>query len=147
MPAKKRLGKLPPKYLFALNPYLDARFTKCPQCDRTTNLRKFPLLIHIDDFGLLTLNLTCRYCPKCEFIITHQDILEQQITIAFMEKEPEVIGNNYLVLGTVAIPMWRKGTREAIAMDELLTATADFKRYMEVKYEPGGWFPAEPGKD
>jgi hypothetical protein len=38
-------------------------------------MRKFPLLIHMDGYGLLNLGKTCRYCAKCEFIIAHQDQL------------------------------------------------------------------------
>ena len=67
----RRLGKLPPRYLFILNPYTDARFSKCPRCERPTHLRKFALFILIDDWGPLVLGKTCRYCTRCELIIAH----------------------------------------------------------------------------
>ena len=98
--AKRRFGKLPPRYLFALNPYQDVRFSKCPRCDKLTYLRKFPLLIHIDGFGLMALGKTCRYCSKCELIIVHQDELESILAAFFAQKAPEAIGKEYLVLGT-----------------------------------------------
>jgi hypothetical protein len=31
-----RLGKQPPRYTFFLNPYTDARFSKCPKCEGKT---------------------------------------------------------------------------------------------------------------
>ena len=42
--AKKRIGKLPPRYSFILNPYADVRLSKCPRCQKLTYLRKFALL-------------------------------------------------------------------------------------------------------
>jgi len=43
-----RLGKLPPRYSFGLNPHEGTRFSKCPKCDRRTHPRKFVLFIHVD---------------------------------------------------------------------------------------------------
>src|SRR5215218_7671086 len=71
-----RLGKQPPRYRFFLNPYTDARFTTCPQCGEKTRVRKLPLVIHIDPMQLVALNKTCRYCPRCDLLIAHQDELE-----------------------------------------------------------------------
>jgi hypothetical protein len=55
----------------------------------------------IDQFGFWVLGLTCRFCPYGELIIAHQDELELQLTNNFLSIALEVIGNNYLVLGTV----------------------------------------------
>ena len=73
----KQIGKLAPRYTFALNPYKDTRVSKCPTCSRLTNARKFPLLILVDGWGPFSLGKTCRYCPRCEFIIAHQDSVFQ----------------------------------------------------------------------
>lgn len=40
-----RLGILPPRYSFALNPHRDARFTRCPLCEQKTRSRKFALFV------------------------------------------------------------------------------------------------------
>jgi hypothetical protein len=108
-------------------------------------MRKFPLLIHVDGFGLLTLGKTCRYCPKCEFIIAHQDDLEHVMAEAFSECHPDVIGNFYLVIGTVERTAWQKGMIEPMTLVEIWDHTADIKEYLDLKYEPGGWVP--PGPD
>src|SRR6266700_5615395 len=71
-----RRGKQPPRYRFFLNPYTDVRFTTCPQCRGKTSQRKLPLVIHIDPMQLVALNKTCRYCPRCDLLIAHQDELE-----------------------------------------------------------------------
>ena len=56
-----RLGKRSPCYTFFLNPYTDARFTNCPMCGGKTKQKKLPLVIHVDEVGMVSLNKTCRY--------------------------------------------------------------------------------------
>ncbi len=144
--AKKRvqLGKLPRRYRFALNQYAQTRWSRCPKCSRLTYMRKFPLLIHIDGFGLLTLGKTCRYCAKCEFIIAHQDDLEHIMTEIFSESHPEIVGNEYFVIGTVEKKEWRKGMKDPMKLEDIWEHTADIKEYMTLGYEPGGWRPPDP---
>jgi hypothetical protein len=101
MAKKKRIGKLPPRYSFILNPYADVRLSKCPRCQKLTHLRKFALFIHIDKWGPMALGKTCRYCSRCELIMAHKDELEAQLEHSFSQIAPEVIGNEYLVLGTI----------------------------------------------
>src|SRR4051812_22024147 len=107
--AQKRIGKLPPRYSFALNPHKEMRCTRCPQCEQPTSLRKFALLIGVEEFGLMALGKTCRFCPACDFIIVHQDELEALLTASFSTYQPELIGNKYYVIGTVERKTWRKG--------------------------------------
>lgn len=107
-------------------------------------MRKFPLLIHIDGFGLLTLGKTCRYCAKCEFIIAHKDDIEHILTEIFSESHPDIVGNQYLVIGTVEKKAWQKGMAEPLTMEKIWDHTADIKEYLVLKYEPGGWLPPDP---
>ena len=143
--AKKRirLGKLPPRYRFALNQYTETRWSKCPKCSTRTYMRKFPLLIHIDGFGLLILGKTCRYCPKCEFIIAHQDDLEHIMAEIFSDSYPAVVGNRYLVMGTVEKRAWQEGMIEPLKIEGIWEHTADIKEYLFPGYEPGGWVPPD----
>jgi len=41
-------------------------------------------------------------------IIVHQDELEDELTSQFQERDPSVIGNDYLILGTVEQKVWRE---------------------------------------
>jgi len=61
----------------------------------------------------------------------------------FMERAPEVIGNEYLVLGTVDRKVWKEGLQEPGSLETIRNNAADFKKYMEVGYDPGGWRPIE----
>jgi hypothetical protein len=96
MTKEPHIGKLPPQYTFILNPYTDARFTRCPGCDQKTKQRKLPLFIHVEPLNPIVLGKTCRYCPHCDLLIAHQDELEAQLEALFAERDPSLIGNDYL---------------------------------------------------
>ncbi len=48
---------------------------------------------------------------------------------------PEVIGNDYLVLGTVAKKCWQKGIADSITFGESMAHTAQFKSYFTIESE------------
>lgn len=141
--AGKRFGGLPPRYRFILNPYAETRLSRCPQCRRPTHPRKFPLLIHVETFGPFVLGKTCRYCANCELIIAHQDELERVMAAAFSGFAPQAIGNDYLVLGTVERAAWKKGMAENMTFEGMRAHAADFKGYLTLEYDPGGWGPSD----
>ena len=138
-----QLGKLPPLYRFILNPYSDVRFTTCPDCGGKTLLRKIPLAVHVDPHHPTMLNKHCRYCPDCDLLICHQDELEQMLVQAFEHRAPEIIGNDYLVLGTFDQATWRQREKEPIQMGDLPEYLHDFKAYLTLEYTPAHWAPAE----
>src|SRR5436305_13536194 len=113
-----QLGKQPPLYRVFLKPYKDMRFTRCPQCQNKTQQRKLPLVIFIEPLPTLSLNKTCRYCPHCDLLIAHQDDVEHFLASFFTEQKPEVIGNDYLIVGTMERAVWKRGTQEPLTMQE-----------------------------
>ena len=123
-----RFGKLKPRYRFALNPFPDVRWSRCPNCEKLMHARKFPLLLHLGGSTLLTLGFTCRYCTPCEFIIAHQHELETEIAI-FRAKHPDVHVDDLYVVGTVDRKTWEKscGKGGALTLDELREHTSDIK--------------------
>src|ERR1035437_7478006 len=140
----KRLGGLPPRYSFMLNPYAKVRLSKCPKCQRATHLRKFALFIQIDGWGAMALGKTCRYCSRCEMIMVHQDELEAELAQSFSQIAPEVIGNEYMVLGTIKKDVWQEGLQgRGNQIASMLQHVADFKKVYDLKYEPGGWGPGQ----
>jgi hypothetical protein len=53
------------------------------------------------DFVQVALGKTCKFCSKCELIIVHEDELDQELANILSSINPQVIGNEYMVMGTV----------------------------------------------
>ena len=137
-----RLGRQPPRYRFFLNPYRDARFTTCPQCRGETRVRKLPLVIHVDPIQLIALNKTCRDCPRCDLLIAHQDEIEAFLTAFFGQNRPEIVGNDYLVVGMEDRPDWLRGMRTSLSTKEMLNCLHDFIAVESFEPAPRwGWGP------
>jgi hypothetical protein len=132
------IGKLTPRYSFILNPYPNERLSKCPRCIKPTHPRKFPLFIHVKEWGPVILGKTCRYCSRCELIIAHQHELEAELEIALLKHAPRAIGNEYLVIGTMERKSWQRGL-EAGAQADPFAHVADFAEVLELVVKPGGW--------
>ena len=137
-------GHLPPRYSFILNPHQELRCSRCAGCDELTKLRKFVLLIHIDELGFIALGKTSRFCPDCDVLIVHQDELEAELADKLNQIAPQAVGNDYFVIGTVERQFWRRGLKgETQELEEMRQHTADFAEMLELVYEPGGWYPSE----
>jgi hypothetical protein len=137
-----RFGNLEPRYRFFLNPYEDLRYTRCPQCDAPTKARKHPFLVFVQPDGMAVLNMTARYCPACDLLILHQDRLEGLLAYTFEKGKPEIIGNDYLVLGTLEPSFWRRRETEGT----LSTAKDHLHDFADlVTFEPAryAWVPDE----
>ncbi len=133
------------RHQFFLNPYVDFRFTFCPKCRGSTRLRKFPFAILIEPNQLLALNMTGRYCPGCDLIIIHQDVLEDLLVRMFEPTHPEIVGNDYHVFGTVDRADWREGVQTQRSSAGFLDLVHEFKRVLSFEMK-GGWMPpAERG--
>lgn len=105
-----------------------------PNCEHLTYEREFVLLIHVDPGNLIALGKTCRYCSPCELIIAHQNELESELVRLFEQRNPSVIGNRYLVLGTVETKEWHEGLAQPKTIVDMLPHAADFKGYHTIEY-------------
>jgi hypothetical protein len=141
---KLQFGELPPRYSFVLNPYPDMRVSRCPYCERKTGQRKIPLLIHVEPMHLIALNYTCRYCQACDLLIAHKHEIEHLLTGMFRQSDPEVVGNDYLIMGTVEKATWRGGLQRPKVVAEMLPQTSDFAEYYkELRVTRQGWYKAD----
>jgi hypothetical protein len=74
----------------------------------------------------------------------HQDEIEAELANSFSRIAPEVIGNDYLVIGTIEKKVWQKGLEgQKNSMEGILKHVADFKRIYDLDYRPAGWYPEE----
>lgn len=134
------MGALRPRYSFVLNPHRDAGFTRCPKCEAKTRIRKFPLVIDVEGFGLVNLGKTCRLCTGCEVLIAHQAEIEQLLSVLLGRA---IDSQNFVVLGTVDSQVWRRGLAHPVCLDAVKKHMSDFKAYMRVDFTPAGWYPSE----
>jgi len=130
------------KHRFFLNPYEDLAFTKCPKCEGTTKVRKFALVIHIDPNQFFVLNKQCRYCVGCDLIVVRRPELESLMAAAFEQRDPAIIGNEYIVVGTLPRKLWRARNHANMRPVDMLDETHIFKDVWDFQVDRGGWGPA-----
>jgi hypothetical protein len=73
-------------------------------------------------------------------VIVHQ--AEIELAINASAGQAAAATPDYLVLGTVSRRVWRQGLSGDVSMNELVRNMADFKAHLQIKYTPGGWYPA-----
>lgn len=119
------------KYFFFLNPDDYQGFTRCPQCNNKTSIRKFVLVIVIKPQNPLTLGKKCKFCPKCELIIAKKSEIETLLCYSMEEvNRPDLIGSDYDVIGTI-------DKKYAIKKD--LSKMSFFKEIWNFETEPAHW--------
>ena len=99
-----------------------------------------PLLIHVDPQNLIALNYINRFCPYCDLLIGHKHEIEHILTELFTRYNPSIIGNNYLLLGTVKKEAWNNGLIQPQLVHDMLPYIHDFKSYKELRMTIAGWF-------
>ncbi|MGN6672859.1 MAG: hypothetical protein ACTHMA_06130 [Thermomicrobiales bacterium] len=104
-------------------------------------MRKLPLVIHIEPRQLVALNKTCRYCPYCDLLIAHQDEIEAWLAAFFGQTHPELVGNDYLIVGTEDRADWQRGVRDPLAIPDVLACLHDFADVVQFTPAPA-WGPA-----
>lgn len=122
----RQLGEQRPRYDFFLNTYQDIRFTICPRCQSKTRLRTFSLVVNVNPRHTVILDKQCRFCNSCDLLIVHQAQLEQQIAIKFMTINPEAIGNDYQVIGTLDRAEWNQGKQDPLSVERVIAYLHDF---------------------
>jgi Flp pilus assembly protein TadD len=132
----RQLGKQRPRYDFFLNTYQDTRFTVCPQCKSKTRARKFSLVIHVNPGHTAILDKLCRFCDACDLLIVHQDQLEEQLATEFMTSNPEAIGNDYQVVGTLDRAEWNQGKQDLLSFERVIEYLHDFKEVFTFQRVP-----------
>lgn len=79
--------------------------------------------------------------------MVHQAELEEQLAYNFSERAPEVVGNEYLVMGTIEKKVWQEGLQgKEKPISEMLKYLADFKKVLTLHVQPAGWYPADREK-
>lgn len=147
MPKKKpkqSSGETPrKKHKFFLNPYTDCAFTKCPKCETKTKVRKFILVIHIKSQQLFLLNKQCKYCAICDLIIAKKQEIESLMAFGFSSTNHQIVGNDYLVMGTIDRKDWQANNQDSVPPSEIIKRMFIFQDEWNFEVIPAGWYPNE----
>lgn len=79
---------------------------------------------------LVTLNMTGPYCPRCDLIILHRDKVENLLVHALSPQHSSLIGNDYLIIGTIERSFWRKAAKGQATNSEIFDHLHDFKNVL-----------------
>jgi hypothetical protein len=96
------------------------------------------LVIHVEGFGLVLLGKTCRLCLRCDTLVVHKAELDDLLRTVVDVQDPE-----YVVLGTIDRPVYRRGLLGGASLDDVKEHMADFKSYWKVDVTPAGWYPKD----
>jgi hypothetical protein len=102
-------------------------------------VRKLPLVIHVKPLNPVALNKSCRYCPPCDLIILQKDEIVTQLTILFSERAPSIVGNEYLVNGTLNRAAWRQSCKNPLTVEELADHLHVFAQVLQFEPQHYGW--------
>lgn len=141
----KQLGKLHPQFEFFLNPYNDLRFARCPRCSEKTVHRKLPLVIWVDPHYPISLNYTCCYCKNCDLLIAHKNEIEDLLVKIFQERAPQIVGNDYTIIGTIEKSAWKQGVQKPLDFQNMPEHLHDFNQVLkfELTTNVGGQEPSQ----
>ncbi len=76
-------------------------------------------------------------------LIGHKHEIEHHLTEMFLKIDPEVIGNAYLIFGTVEKKAWHENINNPKALNDMRPHIHDFKSYQNIRMTMGGWFPTD----
>jgi hypothetical protein len=98
-------------------------------------------LIHVNPHHLIALNYTCRFCSDCDLLIVNKHEIEHYLTALFIRQAPELIGNDYLAIGTVEKSAWKEGLKQNQTINQLLPHASDFiTYYQELQLTRAGYY-------
>ena len=137
---RAKFGNLPRMYNFSLNPYPELKFNSCPHCEKKTGQRTLPLIIRIKPAQFVVMNYKNRYCKHCDSLIAHKHEIEEYLVSTFSKNVPEIIGNEYLVFGSIEKKMWQESKKNPAKSFDIREHAHDFKSYEEIRMTMGGWF-------
>ncbi len=139
---KRKIKLITGQYYFFLNPYKDCAFSRCPKCGHDTRIRKFPLVVHVEPNQIILINKKCRYCIKCDLIITKKEELESMMVMSIENQRPDVIGNDYVTVGVLSKEDWLKGSKGEFDSTELFEYVKVFKDVLNFELLPA-WVKAD----
>ncbi len=114
----------------------DMPVTTCPQCKGKTHIRKFSLVVHVNPTHTIIVDKMCRYCDTCDLLIVHRDQLQEQLANNLLMINPEAIGNDYLVIGTLQREEWNRLKHDGWSFGQIVEHLHDFQEVVTFERVP-----------
>jgi len=75
-------------------------------------------------------------------LIGHKHEIEHHLRVPFEYINPEIIGNNYLLVGTVEKKFWKENLvqQPTLTLNKTNNYVHDFKSIQTISMTMGGWF-------
>src|SRR5512140_2691364 len=76
--------------------------------------------------------------------LPRHDVLEAELAATIGQQKPDLLGNNYRVLGTFDSKPWRQGLHgEAPPLEQAMPALQPFREALTLPPLRWGWYPAD----
>lgn len=100
-------------------------------------------MIHIKPQQLFLLNKQCKYCANCDLIIAKKQEIESLMAFGFNSTNPQIVGNDYLVMGTIDRKDWQANNQDSVPPSEIIKGMFIFQDEWNFEVIPAGWYPSE----
>ncbi len=122
-----------PRYTCYLNPFVDLRFSRCPNCEGRTQIRRFALVVHVDPVGIFPTRVSCRWCRACSVVIVHQREFENTLKAGLAAASPGQVDSNYVIIGSLEMRIWARMSRGVADLATVRRWTSDFLSFAKLE--------------
>jgi hypothetical protein len=122
-----QIGKRTPRYLFGFGPDDRSDRPNCACCERRTLQGWVVLVAHIAAGCTVPVATPCRYCRACDVLTVRPRDLDAALAERFLPQRPEILGQSYIVLGSLDESGSHLLGSEALTPDDLADFLHDFR--------------------
>jgi len=129
---------------FALNPYEEPGFTRCPECDRPTKRRHYHVAVLIEPGHLLAERVPGRLCEADELLVVKQIDLEDRMAADLAGFSPELIGSEYVPIGLIDHANLRGVDQDTFDAEWAIAHIHGFRELVDLEDEIFSWLDDDP---
>lgn len=119
-----QIGIRPRLYRFRIES--GAPRSRCPRCGQLARKRRVAFVVHVDGGHTLAVQAPCHYCRRCDLLCVGQGDLDARLAGRCLPSHPEIVGRNYLVLGTMDAAEAARCTGFALAPERVASLLHEF---------------------
>lgn len=110
-------------------------FTRCPECDRPTKVRRQHVTLKYASGQYAVVNTTVKLCDHCDLMIARYRDVWQDLALTPMVDDPSRAGVPFRVIGTMERPDGRQAVKSDMEDAAILKRTIGFKEEVAYTYE------------